>query len=75
MQNQYTAVYETRGRWVVATVEEIPGVNTQGRTLDEARTNLREALELILAANRELSAESLTGDDVRREPLLVDVPS
>ena len=56
MQNQYTAVFEKRGRWYVATVEEVPGVNTQGRTLDEARENLREALELIISANRELAA-------------------
>ncbi|MDA1191410.1 MAG: type II toxin-antitoxin system HicB family antitoxin [Candidatus Poribacteria bacterium] len=53
MQNQTTAVYEKRGKWYVATIEEIPGVNTQGRTLEEAREKLREALGLILSANRE----------------------
>ncbi len=73
MQNQYTAVYEKRGRWYVAYIEEIPGVNTQGRTLKEARENLREALALIIAANRELAARQQTDMVVRREPLLIEV--
>ena len=74
MQNQYTAVYEKCDGWYIATVEEIPGVNTQGRTLEEARENLREALALIIAANRELAARGLSGGNVVREPLMVDVP-
>lgn len=52
---QFTAVYQKRGRWYVATVEEIPGVNTQGRTLSEAKRNLREALVLVLDTNRDLA--------------------
>ena len=55
MQREFTAVIEKRGRWYVAYVEEIPGVNTQGRTLSSARRNLREALRLILDANRRLA--------------------
>jgi len=55
MEREYTAVFEKRGRWYVAFVEEIPGVNTQGRTLKEARHNLKEALALILEANRSLA--------------------
>jgi predicted RNase H-like HicB family nuclease len=43
-----------RGRWYVAYIEEIPGINTQGRTLAEARRNLRKAFQLILEANRQL---------------------
>ncbi|MBM3216952.1 type II toxin-antitoxin system HicB family antitoxin [Candidatus Poribacteria bacterium] len=74
MQGEFTAVYEKRGRWYVAYVEEIPGVNTQARTLREARENLREALELIVTANRELSERQLQGTNVRREPLLVPAP-
>jgi predicted RNase H-like HicB family nuclease len=42
----------------VAYIEEIPGVNTQGRTLAEARRNLKEALTLVIEANRELSVAS-----------------
>jgi predicted RNase H-like HicB family nuclease len=53
--NQFTAVYKKTKNWFVAWVEEIPGVNTQGKTLKEARENLREALSLILESNKELS--------------------
>jgi predicted RNase H-like HicB family nuclease len=58
MKHQFTSVIEKRGRWYVAYIEEIPGVNTQGRTLAEARRNLKEALTLVMEANRELSAAS-----------------
>ena len=51
----------------VAFVEELPGANTQGETLEEARTNLKEAVELVMAANRVLAQESLGGADVIRE--------
>ncbi len=70
MQREFTAVIQKRGRWYVAYVEEVPGVNTQGRTLAEARRNLREALRLILETNRQLAA---TARDVRREPITVRV--
>ena len=50
MQREFTAVIEKRGRRYIGTVEEIPGVNTQGRTLRELRRNLKEAIQLILAA-------------------------
>lgn len=55
MQRAFTAIFEKRGRWFIAYVEELPGVNTQGRTLAEARRNLKEALELILETNRILA--------------------
>lgn len=44
-----------------AFVEELPGANTQGATLEEARENLREAVEMVLAANRELAEEAVRG--------------
>ena len=53
----------------MAFVEELPGANTQGASLDEARTNLQEAVELVLEANRMLAEESIVGRDVIREPL------
>ena len=53
-KRRLTAVIQRRGRWYVAFVKEIPGVNTQGRTLAEARRNLREALQLILETRRKL---------------------
>jgi predicted RNase H-like HicB family nuclease len=52
MSREFTAVFEKHGRWYIGYVEEIPGVNTQSRTLSEARANLKEALQLILAENR-----------------------
>jgi len=48
---QFNAIYKKIGKQYVAWVEEVPGANTQGRTLKEARENLREALELVLEIN------------------------
>jgi predicted RNase H-like HicB family nuclease len=55
MKRELTAVIEKRGRWYIAWVEEVPGVNTQGRTLAELRRNLKEALHMILEINRHLA--------------------
>ena len=52
-----TAVYEKVGNDYIGYIEEIPGVNTQGTTLEEARVNLQEALELILDVRREMAKE------------------
>jgi predicted RNase H-like HicB family nuclease len=54
-----------------AFVEELPGANTQGETIDEARENLREAVTLVIEANRELSQQATQGADVIREILIV----
>jgi len=72
VKNQFTSVIEKRGRWYVAYVEEIPGVNTQGRTLAEARRNLKEALTLVIEANRELAAKQRSRDALR-EPITVSI--
>ena len=56
---QLTAVYMQVPEGYIAFVEELPGANTQGDTLEEARENLREAVELVLEANRELKASAL----------------
>jgi predicted RNase H-like HicB family nuclease len=72
MKHEFTSVIEKRGKWYVAYVEEIPGVNTQGRTLAEARRNLKEALTLVLEANRALSAKDRS-PDAKREPITVIV--
>lgn len=66
---EFNAIYKKIGKWYVAWVEEIPGVNTQGRTMKEARDNLREALELILDTNRKLSRKSARKDEYIREPM------
>lgn len=69
---EFTAVYQKRGPWYIAYVEEIPGVNTQGKTLKEARENLKEALRLVIETNRELSSE-IQEDSVIREPLVLEI--
>jgi predicted RNase H-like HicB family nuclease len=53
----------------IAFVEELPGANTQGETLEEARENLAEAVALILEANREAAEQEIGGRSVIREPL------
>ncbi|MFH1737652.1 MAG: type II toxin-antitoxin system HicB family antitoxin [bacterium] len=52
---KFTAVFEKAEEWWIGYVEELPGANTQGRTLEEARENLQEAIQLVLDANRELA--------------------
>ncbi|HJX63701.1 MAG TPA: type II toxin-antitoxin system HicB family antitoxin [Polyangia bacterium] len=66
-----TAVFKKVPEGYIAFVEELPGANTQGATLEEARANLREAVELVVAANRELAREESTEGDVIREPLKI----
>jgi predicted RNase H-like HicB family nuclease len=70
MVKQFTAVYKKRGKWYLGWVEEIPGVNSQGRTLKEVKENLKEALFLILETNRILNKKELKGK-VKREPLTI----
>jgi predicted RNase H-like HicB family nuclease len=66
-QPQLTAVFMKVPEGYVGFVEELPGANTQGDTLDEARENLKEAVALVLEANRMLSEENLKDADVIRE--------
>ena len=68
-----TAVFQKFPEGFAAFVEELPGANTQGETLEEARENLKEAVQLVLEANRQLAEESLSGKDVIREPLVMPV--
>ena len=67
---EFIAVIEKRGRWYIGTGEEIPGVNTQGRTLVEVRRGLKEAIQLILESNR-----SHSGHQRRRHAFCVPVVS
>lgn len=68
---QLTAVYRKVPEGYIAFVEELPGANTQGASIDEARANLLEAVELVLDANRAFSEESIQGQDVIREPFVI----
>ena len=52
-----TAVFEKAGNEYIGYIEEIPGVNTQGATIEEVRVNLQEARELILEVRREMATE------------------
>jgi predicted RNase H-like HicB family nuclease len=72
MKREFTSIIEKRGKWYVAYVEEIPGVNTQGRTLTEARRNLKEALTLVLETNRAVSQKNRL-PEAKREPITVTV--
>ncbi len=73
MENKFTAVFEQVGEWWIGYVEELSGANTQGRTLEETRENLREAVQLIIETNRELARREVVGKQVIREELLVAV--
>lgn len=65
----WTAVYVEVPGGYAAFVEELPGANAQGKTLEEARENLQEAIDLMLESNRALAEESLAGKQVIREQL------
>jgi predicted RNase H-like HicB family nuclease len=66
---KFTAVYQKVPEGYIGFVEELPGVNTQGATLEETKANLHEAIALVLEANRTLAEESIQAQDVIKEPL------
>ena len=67
---ELTAVFEKVPQGYIGFVEELPGANTQGATLEEARENLKEAIQLVLEANRCLAEESIKGHTVIKERVL-----
>jgi predicted RNase H-like HicB family nuclease len=64
MEIKLTDVFRKFPEGYAAFVEELPGANTQGATLGEARANLKEAIEMVLRTNRELSEESSRDPDI-----------
>jgi predicted RNase H-like HicB family nuclease len=64
---KFTAVFQQVPEGYIAFVEELPGANTQAATLEEARENLADAVELVLEANRTLAEEMMKGKTVIRE--------
>ena len=66
---ELTAVFQKVPLGYIGFVEELPGANTQGATLEEVRANLAEAVRLVLEANRVLAEEAIGTKDVIREPL------
>lgn len=65
MHNEFTAVFERDGDWVIAFCPEIPGANGQGRTTDEARESLAQAIALILEDRREDGLRGVPADAER----------
>jgi predicted RNase H-like HicB family nuclease len=70
---KFTAIFEQEGEWWIGYVEELPGANTQGRTLEETRDNLKEAIQLIIESNKSLTRRETKGKNVIREELVVDI--
>jgi len=71
MKIQLTAVFQKVAEGYIGFVEELPGANTQGSTMEEVRANLEEAVSMVLEANRALTEESLKGTTVIRETMPV----
>ena len=71
MDLQCMAVFRKVPEGYIAFIEEFPGANTQGASLEEARTNLREAVALVIEANREMAREDVGAGTVIREPITV----
>jgi predicted RNase H-like HicB family nuclease len=70
MKNTFTAIYKKTGKWYSAWIEEIPGVNTQGKTLAEARENLQDAIMLVIESNR-IANRPKKNECVRKEQIAV----
>ncbi len=71
MKVQLTAIFQKVAEGYIGFVEELPGANSQGATLEEVRANLEEAVALVLDTNRALTEESLKGQNVIREAMPV----
>jgi predicted RNase H-like HicB family nuclease len=65
----FTAVFQKVGEGYIGTVEELPGANTQGATTKEARKNLKEAIHLVLEANRQIAEKEFAGKALIREKI------
>jgi predicted RNase H-like HicB family nuclease len=71
MHNEFTAIIERDGDWYIAYCPEIPGANGQGRTIDECRKSLAEAIALILEDRRQDALQGVPEDAIKE---LVVVP-
>jgi predicted RNase H-like HicB family nuclease len=65
MHNEFTALIEKDGDWYIATCPEVPGANGQGRTIEECRQNLIEAIALILEDRREDALRAAPPETIR----------
>ena len=69
MDMTLTAIFEHSPHGYIGYVAELPGANTQGKTLEEAKKNLIEAIQLVLEANRQLAEEEIAGRETIKEAL------
>lgn len=67
MHEKLTAVFKKSPHGYIGYIEELPGANTQGETLKEAKDNLTEAVQLVLEANRKMAEEELEGIEIIKE--------
>jgi predicted RNase H-like HicB family nuclease len=75
MKHDYHVVYTpVEDGWIMATVPELPGAVTQGRDMDEARANIREAVELLLESHRENAAKDAPENAILKT-ISVEVPA
>ncbi len=69
MKETLTAIFEKSPQGYIGYVEELPGANTQGATLKETKSNLVEAIQLVLESNRQLVEETISGKEIIKESL------
>ena len=67
MPNEFTAIIEQDGHWFIAYSPEIPGANGQGKTKEEARESLADAIKLILEDRREDGLRGIPPDAIREK--------
>lgn len=65
MRNEFTAIIEREDDWYIGYCPEIPGANGQGRTLEECRASLADAIALILEDRREEGLRGVPADAIR----------
>ena len=73
MTREFTGIYKKSGKWYLGWVQEIPGVNSQGKTLKEVKGNLKEALLLILETNKMMQEKEKSVGKVIKESLSVSI--
>ncbi|MFZ1321789.1 MAG: type II toxin-antitoxin system HicB family antitoxin [Ignavibacteria bacterium] len=71
--NTYTAVLIKEDDLYLAYAEELPGSNTQGKTLEEAKENLKEAIEMVIEANKKLSRKAINRKKYLKEKIFVSI--
>jgi predicted RNase H-like HicB family nuclease len=67
MQNEFNAAYEQDGEWIIGYCLEVPGANGQGKSIDECRESLRDAIQLILEDRRDDALRGVPDDAIREQ--------